>query len=124
MTMTRKQIEWLERRLLEERERALRVLRVLEWEEAVPQRESSGELSRLPSHMADQGSNTEEQEKDFLVLDAESERLAQIHEALQLLREDPARFERCDRCDHAIGVERLDLIPWTRLCAACAREEE
>ncbi len=30
------------------------------------------------------------------------------------------RFGRCESCDTAIPLERLELRPWTTLCIACA----
>ncbi|MBI4538503.1 MAG: TraR/DksA C4-type zinc finger protein [Gemmatimonadetes bacterium] len=114
----------LERRLQEERGRALRSLRGVEEEERISQREASGEVARVPSSLADQGSDTQEEEKDFIVATRESDRLARIDAALKLLYRDPERYGRCERCGEPIEVERLELVPWTRLCARCAREAE
>lgn len=30
----------------------------------------------------------------------------------------------CQRCGAEIAIERFDVVPWTRLCATCARERE
>lgn len=114
----------IEERLREERERVIATLRQLEEEEKAPPGELAGELSRYPSHMADQASNTDERERDFLMAQRSTETLKQIDAALELLFHDPAAFERCDRCGDRIQFERFDVIPWTRVCAACAREVE
>jgi RNA polymerase-binding transcription factor DksA len=110
----------LEERLLEERDQTLRSIRAAESEESEGQRESTGDLSRTPIHMADAGSDTQEAEKDFANITRESGQLAAIDEALLLLRRRPEAYQRCERCEAEIEPERLDTIPWTRLCAACA----
>lgn len=117
-------LEHLENRLMEERESTLRDIQEAEEEEAEGQRESSGELSRTPFHIADAGSDTQEAEKDFAVVNRQSEQLARIDEALRLLRDDPEAYRTCEECGGRIEAERLDLIPWTRRCAECAQGEE
>lgn len=122
--MKQADIARLEARLKEEREQALRALRHLEEDEQVPPQQSSGDVSGYPSHMADRATDTEEEERDFQMATAESDTLSRIDAALELLYEDPARYQTCERCGKPIGTERLDIVPWTRLCAGCAREEE
>lgn len=117
-------LEHLEERLLEERERALKDLQEAEDEESEGQRESAGELSRSPYHMADAASDTQEAEKDFAVVNRETEKLTLIDEALELLRTDPEAYRTCQECGSTIEAERLDVVPWTRLCASCAQERE
>lgn len=114
----------LEKRLLEERDRALEDIQQAEREEEEGQRESAGELSRFPTHPADAASDTQEAEKDLANVNRESERLARIDEALRTLRNDPEEYGVCERCGKDIAAERLELVPWTRLCASCAREQE
>lgn len=113
-------LEHLEERLLEERKDALEDIQQTEREEEEGQRESSGELSRTPFHMADAGSDTQEAEKDFANVNRQSGKLARIDEALRLLRESPDEYRTCAECGDPIAAERLDLIPWTRRCADCA----
>ena len=111
----------MESRLLEERERALRALRQVEREENVPQAESAGDVSRYHQHPADAGSETAEEEQDFIIAARESRRVAEVDEALLALRSDPNGFFRCRRCGLPIKADRLHLVPWSRLCAGCAR---
>jgi DnaK suppressor protein len=117
-------VDRMERRLLEERERMLEDLRHVTEEQREGRRESAGELSHMPSHMADMGSDTQEAEKDLANATRGSERLALIDSALRILREDPDAYTTCQRCGVEIATERLDVVPWTRLCATCAREPE
>ena len=122
--MNEEQRAHLEKRLQEEREKALDTLRQAEAEESTPQGEAAGDVSRFPTHLADEGSDTEEQERDFIVASQASEVLERIDAALELLYEDPVAYARCERCGEPIEMERLDLIPWTRLCARDAARAE
>lgn len=117
-------LEHLENRLLEERDDTLHDLQEAEEEEEEGQRESSGSLSRTPSHLADAGSDTQEAEKDFAIMSRNSEKLARIDDALRLLREKPDAYLTCEKCGSRIQDERLDIVPWTRTCARCAAEED
>ena len=119
-----KRTEAIERRLLRERDRALAALRQAESEEKVPQSESAGDVSRYHQHPGDAGAETAEEEKDFMIAALESDRVAEIDEALRVLRTDPRAYFRCANCGAPIDAERLELLPWSRLCAACARAAE
>lgn len=46
--------------------------------------------------------------------------LHEIEEALRRLEQEPQRFGVCDRCGNSIAMERLELVPSTRACGACA----
>jgi RNA polymerase-binding transcription factor DksA len=122
--MSHLDLDDIEERLLEARDQTLEDIRQAEAEEAEGQRESSGALSRMPSHMADAASDTQEAEKDLANVNRESQQLTRIDEALQRLRDDPETFGICAECGRPIEAERMELIPWTRLCAACATGEE
>jgi DnaK suppressor protein len=58
-----------------------------------------------------------EQEKALLLLGRSSDMLAEIDEALRRLYKEPETFGRCEECNREIELERLDVVPWTRLCA-------
>jgi RNA polymerase-binding transcription factor DksA len=104
-----------------ERERAMRDLHQIEEDEAEAPSVSSGELSRTQWTTADTASDVQEEEGDFLIATRLSARLAEIDEALRLLDKDPDAFARCDRCRSEIEAPRLEFVPWSRLCASCAR---
>lgn len=46
----------------------------------------------------------------------------EIGRALEKLRE--GTYGRCDRCQGAIGAERLAALPWANLCVECKRQTE
>lgn len=71
---------------------------------------------------ADAASDTQGTENDPANANRESHQLTLIDDALRPLREYPGAYTTCERCDAPIEDERLDLVPWTRLSASCARE--
>lgn len=117
--MNQKNLEHLERRLLQERERAVKALRQLDNDD-----DSDGSLTTYPFHLADEGTDTMEQEQEFLLRSVEGRRLYQIDDALRTLYKEPERFGMCMTCGQEIVFERLDLVPWTKLCLDCQTTEE
>jgi DnaK suppressor protein len=113
----------LEQRLLKERERAQKALRQLD-ETARAGTADDGELSTYPLHLADEGTDTIEQEKGLMLLSQEGRRLAEIDDALRRLYREPESFGRCEACGGDITFERLDVVPWTRLCVDCQERAE
>ena len=118
--MDRRQAKRYEKLLLEQRDRYLAALHRFEAEEAEPQSASSGDAVRGIKDMAEMASDTQEQESDFVAANRLSSRLAELDEALVVLRESPDRFGRCRDCGRAIELARLDLVPWSERCASCA----
>jgi RNA polymerase-binding transcription factor DksA len=117
--MNDKQRAHLEQRLLQERERAVKALRQMENEE-----KEDGDLTTYPFHLADEGTDTIEQEQDFLLRSVEGRRLYEIDDALRTLYKEPERYGKCQSCTQEIAYERLDLVPWARLCLDCQTIEE
>lgn len=48
-------------------------------------------------------------------------RIADLEAAVQRAAEGSYRY--CDRCGGEIGLDRLEALPGTRLCIACARQD-
>ena len=113
----------IEQRLLQERDRVQQALQRSD-EAARTATEDDGELTQYKQHPADEGTDTMEQEKALLLLGREGSMLADIDEALRRLYKEPEQFGRCDRCGADIEMERLDLVPWARLCLSCQRDAE
>jgi DnaK suppressor protein len=113
----------VEQRLRQERERAVSALDRYE-EQTRTSTEDDGELTQYKQHPADEGTDTMEQEKNLLLLEQESERLALIDNALTVLYKEPERFGRCETCGEAIPLERLDVVPWTRFCVEHQEQSE
>lgn len=120
--MKQSERDHLEKRLLKERERVLKALRQLD--DVMAPLDGDGELTNYPLHLADEGTDTMEQEQSFLLLSKEGRLLIDIDEALRTLYKEPERYGRCGNCGGEIAFERLDIVPWTRLCVTCQREHE
>lgn len=86
------------------------------------QSESSGNLSNVPLHMADVGTENYDQEFTLGLIENEQATLEQVQAALG--RIDAGTFGLCEECDEPIAKERLKFIPFTRHCIQCARKLE
>jgi len=80
--------------------------------------EASGDLSSMPIHMADVGSDNYEQEFTLNLLQNEEETLDQIEAALE--RIEDGIYGSCIECDGRITKPRLNAIPFTPFCIKCA----
>jgi len=85
---------------------------------------ADGALSAYSFHMADQGTDAMEREKQFLFASKEGRLLYHIDEALRRLYRVPAKFGVCEECGEKISFERLDALPHARLCIKCKEREE
>ena len=86
------------------------------------QQESVQALSSYDNHPADAASDTFEREKDLGIADALRARLKAIEEAEDRLAS--GTYETCTDCGRPIGSERLEALPWTRLCIDCQEADE
>lgn len=116
-TLTRDQRAHLERRLEEERGLLSRALNraVAEGVQADEQ-DRDGDLSAVPFHPADRGTDTMESELQAANATRMSRELAEIDAALDRLHRSPDRFGICEDTGEPIPFERLDVIPWARTC--------
>jgi DnaK suppressor protein len=122
--LTKKQLNHIEKRLLDERARAQKALGLFD-EMAKADRESGDSaLSAYTDHMADQGTEAMEREKAALFATKEGRYLYRIEEALRRLYNDPGKFGTCHTCGAEVGFERLDALPHARYCIDCKVKEE
>lgn len=80
--------------------------------------EASGNLSRVPIHMADLGTDSFEQQVAFTLLGNEEQILKEIAAALD--RIERGTFGSCEACRKQIPKERLEVLPYARYCVDCA----
>jgi RNA polymerase-binding transcription factor DksA len=117
MALSQKQRDHLERRLKEERARALRMLnRSVAYSSDESEQDRAGDLTAVPLHMADRGTDTMREEIDAANATRVSHELAEIDAALDRLYRTPERFGVCESSGKDIPFERLDIIPWARTC--------
>ena len=81
------------------------------------QRERS-DLSNMPIHMADLGTDSYEIDNIIGLMDSERKILLEIDDALR--RIDNGTYGICEGRGEPIPKERLKAIPWARYCVACA----
>jgi RNA polymerase-binding transcription factor DksA len=121
---TADELRHFEKRLLDERKRA--VAQVAQFDDTLgqSQEESTGELTLWRFHMADVGTETYEREQSFLLASREGRLLWHIDEGLRRLYRSPEKFGRCDECGRKIAFERLDAIPYVPRCVHCKQDWE
>jgi DnaK suppressor protein len=118
--MPKKQLQHFEKRLMEERRRAVKEL----GHYGESSQDNDGDLSSYSFHMADQGTDAMEREKAFLFASQEGRFLWHIDEALRRLYRAPEKFGKCHNCGNDIAFERLDALPHARYCIQCKQREE
>ncbi len=122
--MNKKQLAHIEQRLLAERARVMKELGYYGESFNNTLQGSDGDLSSYSFHMADQGTDTMEREKQFLFASQEGRYLWHVNEALRRLYGAPATFGTCHSCGQDIAFDRLDALPHARLCISCKAKEE
>ena len=84
--------------------------------------EANGDLSSMPIHMADIGSDNYEQEFTLSLMENEESTLEAIESALE--RIEDRTYGTCEDCSKTIPKTRLKAIPYTTLCVNCASQRE
>jgi len=80
------------------------------------------DLSSMPTHMADIGSDNFELENTLGLMDSERRILLEIEDALD--RIEQGTYGICESGHEPIPKARLEAIPWTRYCLNCANLSE
>ena len=80
--------------------------------------EASGDLSSMPIHMADVGTDAFEQEFTLSLMEHEGDALEQIEAAL--VRIEDGLYGVCVECEAKIPKARLQVLPHTPHCVKCA----
>ncbi|MEM7680874.1 MAG: TraR/DksA C4-type zinc finger protein [Planctomycetota bacterium] len=83
---------------------------------------SSGDLSNMPVHMADVGSDAFDREFTLGLMESERHRIQQIDDALE--RIEAGTYGVCRMSGKPIEHARLEYVPWTRFCVEVARARE
>jgi DnaK suppressor protein len=74
----------------------------------------------MPIHMADLGSDANEQEFTLSMMESEEGTLGAIEVALEKIED--GSFGRCEHCEGDISKQRLQAIPYAAHCIRCANE--
>jgi len=84
--------------------------------------DASGDLSNVPIHMADVGTDNYERELMIELIENGEESVRSIDTALEKIED--GTFGVCELCAKKITKERLKAVPYAKLCIDCQREEE
>ncbi len=84
--------------------------------------EANGDLSSMPIHMADIGSDNFEQEFSLSLMENDGGTLAAIETSLE--RIEDGTYGTCTNCGQEIPRERLEANLWASLCIDCKRKSE
>ncbi|MFC1765433.1 TraR/DksA family transcriptional regulator [Planctomycetota bacterium] len=105
--------------LLDKRRELLRNFTELETDAVRSMTES---IPQNPSHPAEAGTDTFELDNNAGLMESERQLLKDVDRALERLEQDT--FGRCDQCNKRIPKARLEAIPWTQFCFACAEAKD
>ena len=123
--MKKKDVKYYEQRLLEERQKILKRMEHFSETFQVNLKDSSGDLSSHSFHMADQGTDVENQERAYQQMSKEGRLLYRVNEALRrIYKEDGKNYGTCEGCGQMIEEARLDLVPFARMCFKCKSQEK
>jgi DnaK suppressor protein len=84
--------------------------------------EANGDLSSMPIHMADIGSDNYEQEFTLSLMQTDELTLESIEAAIEKIEDGV--FGVCEDCGGPISKARLNAIPHAPLCIKCAQKLE
>ena len=116
--LTPADLQEFETALLERRRSLLGDFRALEEAET---RDTSS-LSSLSTHQADMGSDIAESDVSLGRRASASSEIKDIDDALDRIKD--GTFGLCESCEKQIARDRLNAIPYARLCLPCKKEEE
>ncbi len=84
--------------------------------------DAAGDLSTMPIHMADLGTDNFEQDITLGLIESEEEEVREIDAALERIQKSV--YGRCERCHKMIAKSRLKVLPYARLCIDCKKAQE
>ena len=115
MPLSSAQLKKIESRLLEERARLIEQLNEFtNVESSEDSQDQAGDLSKLPFHPADLGTDVANEELEASIATRRSAELSEIDAALERIRNSPETFGLDENTGESIPFERLDIIPWAR----------
>ncbi|OHB60083.1 MAG: hypothetical protein A2167_08395 [Planctomycetes bacterium RBG_13_46_10] len=113
-------IEHFKQLLLEKRREILTNVNEIEDETLKKSRlDATGDLSSMPIHMADLGTDNYEQEFVLGLMDSERKLLNEIDDALQ--RIEDGTYGVCEGTGKLIRKARLEAQPWAKYCVEYAK---
>ncbi len=122
-SLTTAEVKHFEQLLLEKRREIIDSMTEIEDEVLKKSRlDASGDLSSMPIHMADIGTDNYEQEFALGLMDSERKLLQEINDALMRIQDKI--YGICEGTQKLIQKARLEAKPWARYCVEYARMME
>lgn len=117
------ELEQYKKTLLELRQKLVENVNFME-DEALGKsgQEASGDLSNVPIHMADVGTDNYDRDLTIGLIQNGEEELRAIDDALE--RIGNKTFGSCEECGKKVSKVRLDALPYVKNCIECQRREE
>jgi DnaK suppressor protein len=84
--------------------------------------DANGDLSSMPIHMADIGSDNFEQEFTLSLMQNDEDTLDKIEVSLERIEE--GSYGECEECGGRIPKQRLNALPYALHCVKCAQKLE
>lgn len=124
ITFEPQEIQNYKRKLLAKRHELLETLEQVRpiVESPSAEAEQTGDLSSVPFHQADLGTDAFTQEVNQIHLEREQQYIVDIDHALEKIENH--HYGICEMDFKPISKERLEAIPWTRYCVECGRLQE
>ncbi|QSZ28222.1 TraR/DksA C4-type zinc finger protein [Aceticella autotrophica] len=123
--MDNKKRKYFLQRLLEEKDNVINIIDEMKNNDGIDkiaEREYFQELSLADNHPADIGSEVYEKEKNQALKDNAKHILRQIEDALSKIGSE--QYGICNHCGKEIENKRLEAIPYTPICAECAKNND
>jgi RNA polymerase-binding protein DksA len=112
----------LRQRLLDERQRVLDAIENIHSENPGSLGEETEEPTFQDNHLGDVATATFDREMASTLEENSTHVLGEIDAALARIEE--GTYGVCERCGEPIGEERLDALPWAKLCIDDKRKQE
>jgi RNA polymerase-binding protein DksA len=112
----------LRQRLLAERQRVLDAIENIHSENPGSLGEETEEPTFQDNHLGDVATATFDREMASTLEENSTHVLGEIDAALARIEE--GTYGVCERCGQPIGEERLDALPWAKLCIDDKRKQE
>lgn len=84
--------------------------------------DASGDLSNVPIHMADVGTDNYDRDLTIGLIQNGEEELRAIDEALERIGDKT--YGTCEECGKKVSKVRLTALPYVKNCIECQRQEE
>ncbi len=112
-------IEHFKQVLFEKRKEIVGSVNEIKDEALKKSQDATGNLSTMPIHMADLGTDNYEQEFALGLMDSERKLLQEIDDALQRIQE--GTYGICEGTGKPVSKARLEAKPWARYCVEYMR---